>query len=69
MKLIVTQFTQPSNHWEVAVFNSFTNQNTYIYSFETRKEADAFCDGFFCAKSVINSLVQSLPISTERQTK
>lgn len=66
MKLIVTQF---ADHWDVTVHNGFTKRDTHVFTFDTKQEARAFCDGFFCAKSVINSLVQSLPLAAEYKTK
>lgn len=39
--------------------------NKHAFTFNTQQEVDAFMSGFNCAKHVINSLVQSLPMTYE----
>jgi hypothetical protein len=62
MKLIITEHRD--GHCEVEVRNAI-GINEHVYSYDTKKEAIAFCSGFQCAKCVINGLVQSLPLSYE----
>jgi len=61
MKLIITDYKDYS---EVVVRDE-TGINLHVYTFDDKKTAQAFCTGFQCAKTVINGLVQSLPLSYE----
>ena len=60
MKLIITDY---EDHSEVTIKDGC--QLLHSYTFDDGHAARAFCTGFNCAKSVINGLVQSLPLSYE----
>jgi hypothetical protein len=65
MKLIVIEH---STGFEVIIRDN-TGINQHCYVFNTRKEVEAFCTGFHCAKTTINDLVQSLPMGYDRVEK
>lgn len=56
MKIKVTQY---STHFELSVTNE-KGMLLHSYVFDTKKECEAFCSGFSCAKFVANQAVQSL---------
>jgi len=61
MKIILVTYV---DHFEVEVKNQ-EGYRLHCYTYMTRNEALAFISGFHCAKTVINGLVQSLPLSHE----
>lgn len=60
MNITITEY---EDHTEVRVTNN--GETLHVYTFETYNEAKAFFQGFKAAQSVINGLVQSLPMSYE----
>ena len=62
MKLILTQYTE---HVEIEVMDGSLRLHAYV--FDNMKQAEAFCSGFHCAKTVINGMVQSLPLGYEKR--
>ena len=62
MKLILTQYP---NYIEVEVMDGCLRLHSYVY--DTMKEAEAFCTGFSCAKTLANGLIQSLPMGYEKR--
>lgn len=60
MKMILINY---GDHVEVSVKDS--DGLGHSYTFDNLYEANAFCSGFRCAQSVINRMVQSLPMSFE----
>jgi hypothetical protein len=68
MKIIVTKvFTKFEPHFEVQVKDGCLLLHSYV--FDTKREVEAFCSGFSCAKSIANSQVQSLPMGYEMVNK
>jgi hypothetical protein len=61
MKIILATYV---DHFAVEVRNS-EDFMLHAYTFTTKNEAYAFISGFNCAKTVINGLVQSLPLNHE----
>ena len=60
IKIFLTTYV---DHFEVAVKES--GINLHVFTFTTKEEAQSFIRGFHCAKTVINGLVQSLPLNYE----
>jgi hypothetical protein len=60
IKLIITDY---EDHSEVTIKDGCLLLHSYV--FDDHRAARAFRSGFSCAKSVINGLVQSLPLSYE----
>ena len=60
MKLILTEHEDQS---EVEVMDGCLR--LHAYTFDDHKQARAFCQGFQCAKTVANGMIQSLPMSYE----
>lgn len=48
-----------SDHVEIRI--TYGPHNVYVYTFNTKDQADIFFQGFRCALSVANSMVQSVP--------
>lgn len=67
MKLTYTQHNpgQSNEFFEVVVNDPDVNNiKVYMsYAFDTKKEVNAFCSGFFAARSVVSSMVQLLPMT------
>jgi hypothetical protein len=61
MKIILVTYV---DHFAVEVRN-LENFMLHAYTFTTKNEAYAFITGFHCAKTVINGMVQSLPLNHE----
>jgi hypothetical protein len=61
MKLILTQYI---DHVEIVVRDA-TGINLHCYTFDDKKQVEAFCTGFHCGKTVANSLIQSMPMGYE----
>ena len=61
MKLIITDFEDYSS----VTVRDASGINLHEFTFDDHKQARAFCQGFQCAKTVANSLIQSLPMSYE----
>jgi hypothetical protein len=60
MKLIIIDH---EDHSEVSVMDGDRRLNTYVFG--DYLQARAFVSGFLCAKSIMNGLVQSLPMTYE----
>lgn len=61
MKLILTQH---ADHVEITVRDD-SGINLHCYTFDDKKQAEAFCTGFHCAKTVANDLIQAMPLGYE----
>jgi hypothetical protein len=62
MKLIITEY---EDHADVTVRDA-SGINLHVFTFDDYKQARSFCQGFNCAKSVANSLIQSMPVTWEK---
>lgn len=62
MKIILTEH---KNFVEVLIRDG-GGINIFCYIFDNKKLAEAFCSGFYCARSVANSLIQDLPMGYEK---
>ncbi len=58
MRIIVTKY---QNCFEVCV-RSEAGINEAVYTFDDKKQVEAFCSGFSVAKTIANNLIQSMPI-------
>ena len=58
MKIIITKH---ENYSEVVVRDA-SGVNIHAYVFDDHEQAKAFIQGFKCARSVANSLIQSMPM-------
>ena len=64
MKLILTEYVD-KQYVELEVMDGCLRLS--CYTFNTMKEAEAFCSGFSCAKMIANNLIQSLPMGYEKK--
>ena len=62
MKLILTQYP---DYIEIEVMDG--SLRLHCYTYDTMKEAESFCTGFSCAKTLANGLIQSLPMGYEKR--
>jgi len=63
MKIHIIQY---KDYCEVIIRNA-QGINLHIYNYNTLAEAKSFFQGFRCCQSVINGLVQSLPLGYDFQ--
>lgn len=62
MKIILHEYVLENTKFvEITILN-IDGSKFAVYTFDTMKQAEAFCTGFSCAKSLANSLVQSMPM-------
>lgn len=60
MKLLITKH---SDHYEAQIKDGCLL--LLAYTFDDRKQVEAFCSGFQAGKTIANNLVQSMPIGYE----
>ncbi len=66
MKLIVTKYeTEIAYNYRYEVCFRKDGINEFVYTFDTKKEMEAFCSGFNMGKTVANNLIQSMPMGYE----
>jgi hypothetical protein len=59
MEIIVTEYPY---HSEVTIRDA-SGINLHTYTFDNRKQVNAFLSGFRCSQMVANSLIQSMPMT------
>jgi hypothetical protein len=60
MKIIVTKH---SDHYEVQIKDGCLL--LCAYTFDDKRQVEAFCSGFQASKTIANNLIQSMPLGYE----